>query len=194
MRRSGWFYLMGAMGGATAFAPVLAAQGGGQARGRAPIAAETPTAPAERPGLEPAREILRTLVGTWRFELRLAGNYHGAPDASGTRVFAALYDDLRLEWSEELDRSSLRGQGVLGFDPATNRFFSTAVYSAGAAPELLSGVLDAAAPVVTFSPIAPPTAPGHGVARPAALSMITHDHFVWTAADAGWRAVFTRQP
>src|SRR6266567_1630401 len=73
----------------------LRAQGGPQAR--------RPATPTVQPSLEPARSILRHLVGRWRVEVRFAGNFDGAPDASGTRVFQAMFDDLRLEWTEAVD-------------------------------------------------------------------------------------------
>jgi len=154
-----------------------------------------PSASAEPSHLEPARGILRTLVGTWRFEIWFAGNYGGAPDASGTRVVKALFDDLRLEWTEQLDHSTIAGQGVLGFDPGSDRFFSSAVYSAGAAPEFMTGTLDAAEPVVTFSSIltAPATGPGQPLAQSSIMNMLDQNHFAWTARDRAWRAMFTRQ-
>jgi hypothetical protein len=170
------------------------AQGGEQ---EAALAGITTAVPAARSHLEPARRLLGTLVGTWRFELRLAGNYDGPPDASGTRVVRELFDDLRLEWTEELDHSGLRGLGVLGFDPKSNRFFSNAVYSSGYAPELLSGRLDDAGPLITFNAI--PNDPGAGTEDGAdprtpasSLTFVDRDHLMWTAADRGWRAVYTR--
>ena len=134
-------------------------------------------------------------MGTWRFEIWFAGNYGGAPDASGTRVVKALFDDLRLEWSEQLDHSTIAGQGVLGFDPGSDRFFSSAVYSAGAAPEFLTGTLDAAEPLVTFSSMlpAPPAGPGQPVGPASIMTMLDQNHFAWTARDRAWRAMFTRQ-
>src|SRR5437660_12255052 len=154
-----------------------------------------PSASAEPSHLEPARGILRTLVGTWRFEIWFAGNYGGASDASGTRVVKALFDDLRLEWTEQLDHSTIAGQGVLGFDPGSDRFFSSAVYSAGAAPEFMTGSRDAAEPVVTFTPIlpAPAASAGQPVVPASIMTMLDQNHFAWTARDRAWRAVFTRQ-
>src|SRR5256886_15128752 len=104
-----------AVGGlaARAIAPLRLAAQGNERLGRTTDV--IPSASAEPSHLEPARGILRTLVGTWRFEIWFAGNYGGAPDASGTRVVKALFDDLRLEWSEQLDHSTIAGQGVLGF-------------------------------------------------------------------------------
>src|SRR5437879_8876992 len=101
----------------------LHAQGGPQAR--RPAAAVVP------PSLEPARSILRHLVGRWRVEVRFAGNFDGAPDASGTRVVETVFDDLRLQWTESVDSSQVRSQGTIGFDARTGRFYSTAVYSGG---------------------------------------------------------------
>ena len=60
-------------------APSLAAQGGGQAR-RA-VAAPPSDAPAGEAAVEPARSMLRHLVGHWRVEIRFAGNFDGPPDA-----------------------------------------------------------------------------------------------------------------
>ena len=176
-----------------AIAPLRLAAQGNERLGR--TTEVIPSASAEPSHLEPARGILRTLVGTWRFEIWFAGNYGGASDASGTRVVKALFDDLRLEWSEVLDHSQVQGQGLVGFDPSSDRFFSTAVYNVGSAPELLTGILDDAQPSITFYAI--PISPGAGDPPPppaSTLAVLDHDHFTWTAQDRGWRAVFTRQP
>src|SRR2546425_10578844 len=87
---------VGAIAVSTALASQLSAQGAPQPR--RPAAAATAL-----PSLEPARSILRHLVGRWRVEVRFAGNFDGAPDASGTRVFQTMFDDLRLEWTEAVD-------------------------------------------------------------------------------------------
>src|SRR5213078_5285578 len=109
----------------------LAAQGAKETSARAWVVEPAPAPPAEPlvSHAQPARGILATLVGTWRFEIRFAGNYGGAPDAAGTRVMKTLFDDLRLQWTEQLDHSTIQGQGVLGFDPGNDRFFSSAVYN-----------------------------------------------------------------
>ena len=166
----------------TALASQLSAQGGPQAR--RPAAAATAL-----PSLEPARSILRHLVGRWRVEVRFAGNFDGAPDASGTRVVQTMFDDLRLQWTESVDSSQVRSQGTIGFDSHTGRFFSTGVYSDGSGTELLTGTLDRAEPLVTFSPAAP--SPGAGSFT---LRMVDPDHFLWAPLDHGWRAVLTREP
>jgi hypothetical protein len=101
----------------------------------------------------------------------------------------ALFDSVKpeqLEWTEQLDDSTLQGRGLLGIDPTTGRFFATAVFNAGAAPEMLSGTLDEAEPVVTFRPLAPG-------GTPFALSLVGADHLLVTALDHTWRAVFTRR-
>src|SRR5207237_10239298 len=117
----------------------LAAQGGDRLG-----PTELRPSPSSEPShLEPARGILHRLVGTWRFEIWFAGNYGDAPDASGTRMVKALFDDLRLEWTEQLDHTTIAGQGVLGFDPGSDRFFSSAVYSACATPEFIAAALAA---------------------------------------------------
>jgi len=109
---NGWYNTMGigrvrgsagvtlcVLAAVAAFAPGLAAQGAKQANGRgrssAPVAHPTSH-------LEPARGMLGDLAGTWRFEIWFAGNFGGAPDVSGIRVLKALFDDLRLEWTEVL--------------------------------------------------------------------------------------------
>ena len=126
------------------------------------------------------------------FEIWFAGNFGGTPDVSGIRVLKALFDDLRLEWTEVLDHSQVQGQGFVGFDPASDRFFSTSVYNVGSAPELLTGIPDDAQPSITFYPI--PISPGAGEPLPSStLAVVDHDHFTWTAQDRAWRAVFTRQ-
>src|SRR5437879_13383871 len=84
-----------------AAASQLRAQGGSQAR--RPAAAATAL-----PSVEPARSILRHLVGRWRVAVRFAGNFDGAPDASGTRVVQTMLDDRGLPWTEELDSSRRR--------------------------------------------------------------------------------------
>ena len=174
--------LVSAIAVSTATASQLRAQGGPQARRPA-------AAPTALPSLEPARSILRHLVGRWRVEVRFAGNFDGAPDASGTRVIQAMFDDLRLEWTEAVDSSAVRSQGTIGFDSRSGRFFSTGIYSDGSGAELLTGTLDRAEPVITFSPAAP--APGAGSFT---LRMVDADHFLWSPLDHGWRAVLTREP
>jgi uncharacterized protein DUF1579 len=176
-----------------ALAPGLAAQGAKEAtaggRGK-------PGAVAARPAsrLQPARGMLGDLVGTWRFEMWFAGNFSGTPDVSGIRVVKALFDDLRLEWTELLDHSAVQGQGVVGFDPSSDRFFSTSVYNVGSAPELLTGVLDDAQPSVTFRPLSLSPDAGEQPAPSFTLAVLDRDHFTWVAQDRAWRAVFTRQP
>ncbi len=176
---------------AVALAPGLAAQGAKEASGRAKPGA-TVARPA--PHLPPARGIIGNLAGTWRFEIWFAGNFSGTPDVTGIRVLKALFDDLRLEWTEVLDHSGAQGQGLVGFDPASDRFFSTAVYNVGSAPELLTGVLDDAQPSITFYPISIAPAAGEPPPAPAStLALLDRDHFTWTAQDRAWRAVFSRQ-
>ncbi len=170
----------------------LAAQGGERLNRATDPAAVVSLEPAH---LDPARGMLRSLVGTWRFEMWFAGNFDGAPDASGTRVVKTLFDDLRLQWTEQLDHSTIQGQGVLGFDPGNDRFFSSAVYNGGSAPEFMTGTLDAGEPLVTFSPVATAagTSPGQKLVQSSVLSVLDQNHFTWVALDRGWRAVFTRQ-
>jgi uncharacterized protein DUF1579 len=160
-------------------APSLSAQGGGQAR-RSSVA-PAPAAPAPAALIEPARSMLRHLVGRWRVEVRFAGNFDGAPDASGTRVVEALFDDLRLQWTEALDSLRLKSQGMIGFDSRTGQFYSTSVDSAGSGAQMLTGTIDLAEPVITFN-------------GAFALRMVDQDHFIWSPLDRGWRAVLTRQP
>src|SRR2546425_3019895 len=136
---------VGAIAVSTAMASQLRAQGGSQAR--RPAAAATAL-----PSVEPARSILRHLVGRWRVEVRFAGNFDGAPDASGTRVVQTMFDDLGLQWTEDVDSSQVRSQGTIGFDARTGRFYSTAVYSGGAGAGVLSGMLDPAQPPVAVIP------------------------------------------
>lgn len=175
-----------------AWAPSLAAQGGAQNRRAAPVAAavaedvRTPSA-TSAVAVELASGLLKTLMGTWRFEVRFAGNFTGAPDASGTRVFNALFDDLRLEWTESLDSSTIGARGIVGFDPRTGEFYSTAVNSSGPGIELLSGSMDLAEPLVLFTP--------SSRSRDASytLRVVDADHFMWAPLDRGWRAVFTRE-
>ena len=167
--------------------PSLSAQGGRQAR-RAAVAPSSEPAVDIAAAVEPARSVLRSLVGRWRVEVRFAGNFDGAPDASGTRVIEALFDDLRVQWTEALDSLRVKSQGMIGFDSRTGRFYSTAVDSAGAGAELLTGTLDLAEPLITFNP-APAT---RGASF--ALRMVDQDHFIWSPLDRGWRAVLTRQP
>lgn len=176
----------------------LAAQGGAQHR-RAP-AADVSAAPPDAPGaagtltLQLAGDVLSALAGKWRFEVRFAGNFTGAPDGTGTRVFEALYDSLRLQWRETLDSSSVSAQGIIGFDADKDRFYSSAVYSSGSGMELLTGTLDLAEPLVTFKPVAPTStnAAQQGV-ESFTLRMIDQDHFTWSPIDRSWRAVFTRE-
>lgn len=174
---------------ATVAARQVGAQGGVKADRGILVAADDPV---ERSSIEPARSIVRNLVGTWRFEIRFAGNFDGPPDASGTRIVKALYDDLRVEWTEELDHSPIRGQGVIGFDARSGRFLSTSVYNSGSGTEVMTGVLAPGEPLITFTPIT--LAPGgQPLTQATALSMLDPDHFTWAALDRGWRAVSTRQ-
>ncbi len=176
---------------AVALAPGLAAQGAKEANGRGRLVSP-PAPPASQ--VEPARGMLADLVGTWRFEIWFAGNFSGTPDVSGIRVAKALFDDLRLEWTEVLDHSQLQGQGFVGFDPASDRFFSTSVYNVGSAPELLTGVPDDAQPSITFYALSIVPGAGEPPSPPAStLAVVDHDHFTWVAQDRAWRAVFTRQ-
>lgn len=178
----------------TAAASQLAAQGGGQAR-RSVAATPASAAPAGRARFEPARSVLRHFVGRWRVEIRFAGNFDGPPDAAGTRIVALLFDDLRLQWSEELDSAQTRSQGVIGFDTRAGLFYSTAVHSTGSGAELLTGTLDLAEPLITFSPVAPsPGAdPGRQAMESFTLRMVDPDHFTWSPLDRGWRALLTRE-
>src|SRR5881628_2624563 len=102
----------------------LAAQGGAQQR-RAPVAAVSAAASTDESGttgtltLQLAGDLLKTLAGKWRFDVRFAGNFTGAPDGSGTRVFASLFDSLRLEWRETLDSSKISAQGIMASTRAT---------------------------------------------------------------------------
>ncbi|HYT69899.1 MAG TPA: DUF1579 family protein [Gemmatimonadales bacterium] len=183
-RRFG-YVAAGVLAIAAASASPLVAQGGEQANERVGVTTPVSLEPSH---VAPARSMLRNLVGTWRFEIWFAGNLDGAPDASGTRVVTTLYDDLRLEWTEQLDHSNVRGQGMLGFDPTSDRFFSSSVYTTGAAPEFMTGVLDDAEPRVTFRPIT--VAAG---ASPSSFSILDQNHFTWVPLDRAWRATFTRQ-
>ena len=174
-----------------ALAPGLAAQGAKEATGRG-RSVSTVARPASH--LQPARGMLGDLVGSWRFAIWFAGNFSGTPDVSGIRVAKPLFDDLRLEWTELLDHSEVQGQGLVGFDPTSDRFFSTSVYNVGSAPELLTGIPDDAQPTITFYAIS--IAPGGGEPPPppaSTLAVVDHDHFTWAAQDRAWRAVFSRQ-
>jgi hypothetical protein len=174
----------------TAFTPGLAAQGPEQTTA-GPMTATTAARPTSR--VEPARGMLGSLVGTWRFEIWFAGNFGRVPDASGTRVVRALFDDLRLEWTEQLDRSQVQGKGIVGFDPSSDRFFSTAVYNVGSTPELMTGILDDAQPSITFSVMSVSPGATEPPLPSSTLAILDRDHFTWVAQDAAWRAVFTRR-
>jgi hypothetical protein len=180
---------------ATAGAQSLVAQGGANSYPGVTVAPTARAAPPARALLEPARSILRSLVGGWRFEIWFAGNIDGPPDASGTRVIKTLYDDLRVEWTEELDHSPIRGQGIVGFDERTSRFFGISVDSAGSGAEFMTGILEEDEPLITFRPLSlePGVSTAEQLVRSSALSILDPNHFTWTALDRGWRAVFTRQ-
>ena len=137
--------------------------------------------------------MLHQLVGRWRFAIWFAGNFDGPPDATGTRVAAALYDDLRLEWTETHDDSS-HSQGVLGFDPRVARFYSSAVYSDGSGVQLLTGTPSPAEPLITFTPLTRAATADRALMESFTLTVIDPDHFTWVPLDRGWRAVFTREP
>ena len=114
---------------AVTFAPTLAGQGAKEVPRRGKASA--PAAVTSHVG--PARSVLGSLVGTWRFEIWFAGNFAGAPDASGTRVVKALFDDLHLEWTEQVDHSRIQGRGMVGFDLSSDRFFSASISDDSAA-------------------------------------------------------------
>ena len=177
----------------TARATALAAQGGAQNRRAAAVRAAAPSASSAL-ALQLAGGLLQTLTGKWHYEVRFAGNFTGAPDASGTRVFQPLFEDLRLQWTESIDSSAMSAQGIVGFDPRTDQFYSTAVYSSGHGVELLAGSMDLAEPLILFTPAA---GSGGDATRLAAesftLRVIDNDHFTWGPTDRGWRAVFTRE-
>ena len=187
--RRGWHIAAIIAGLTTAWATSLAAQGGAQQRRTAAPAtagAEGDAAPSAL-AVELAGGLLKTLMGTWRFEVRFAGNFTGAPDASGSRVFKPLFDDQRLEWTESVDSSTMSARGILGFDPRTGEFYGTTVNSSGPGIELLSGSMDLSEPLVLFTP--------SSKSRDASytLRVIDVDHFMWAPLDRGWRAVFTRE-
>ena len=149
--------------------------------------------PLEQSRVAPAaRSLLHSLVGTWRFDIWFAGNLDGAPDASGTRAVRALFDNLRVEWTEQLDHTAVQGQGMIGFDERSGRFYSTSVSNAGSGAEFMTGVPDAAEPRIVFSPMSLLLDAAAGQ-QSATLSMIDQDHFTWAPLDHAWRAVFTRQ-
>lgn len=181
----------------TAGTTALAAQGGAQTRRApaAPTAAAATASATSEVAIGLAGGILKTLVGTWRFEVRFAGNFTGAPDASGTRVFEPLFDDLRLQWTESLDSSTMNARGIVGFDPRTGQFYSTAVQSSGPGVELLTGSMDLAEPLILFTPTAPSSdaEASRRHAESFTLRVIDQDHFTWAPLDRGWRAVFTRE-
>src|SRR5437870_13894997 len=86
---------------AVTFAPTLAGQGAKEVPRRGKASA--PAAVTSHVG--PARSVLGSLVGTWRFEVWFAGHFGGAPAASGTRVVRALCAGLQLDWAGEGERS-----------------------------------------------------------------------------------------
>ncbi len=182
----------GILAAAAVSVSTLAGQGGRRATREVSSAAHHASAELR---LASAESMLHTLVGRWHFEMRFAGNFNGPPDVSGTRVLKPLFDEKRLEWTETLDQSRVQGRGVVGYDDQSDRFFSSAVSSAGSSPELMTGTLDDAEPLITFSPLA--LAPDSGSAqesnRAFALALLDDNHFTAAALDRAWRAVFTRQ-
>jgi hypothetical protein len=181
------------LAGASVLAPTPAASAQGALQTRAREIAPPLAPTAESAALQPARSVLHQLVGRWRFAIWFAGNFDGPPDATGTRVVAALYDDLRLEWTETHDDSS-HSQGVLGFDPRVARFYSSAVYSDGSGVQLLTGTPSPAEPLITFTPLTPAVQGDRRLMESFTLTVIDPDHFTWVPLDRGWRAVFTREP
>jgi len=190
VRRIGAGSVVAAIVALVSGATVLAAQGAQRVARPAQPSAER----SAEARLVPARGVVRALAGTWRFEMRFAGNFDAPADVAGMRVFKPLFDSLRLEWTEVLEHSPVQGQGVLGFDEKSGRFFSSGVYSAGTAPEFMTGTLDDGEPLVIFTPL--PFAPDAGrvPGQAFALNVIDADHFTVAALDHAWRAVFTRQP
>src|SRR5260370_17066245 len=125
----------------------LAAQGGPKTSRPAPGSSATTTG---QPSLRLPRSLVQQLVGRWRFAIWFAGNFDGPPDASGTRVADTLYDDLRLQWTEQFDNSASRSQGIMGFDQRTSCFYSSAVYRHRTRPHLLTATLIPPSPLLTF--------------------------------------------
>lgn len=191
-RHGAGYIVAGALALAAASATTLPGQGGRRVTRKVGSAVSHASAELH---LASARSVLHTLVGTWHFEMRFAGNFAGPPDVSGTRVVKPLFDDKRLEWTETLDQSHVQGQGVVGYDDQSGRFFSSAVSSAGSSPELMTGTLDDAEPLITFSPLA--LAQDSGSVREShqafAVALLDDDHFTAAALDRAWRAVFTRR-
>src|SRR6058998_2817907 len=93
------------------------------------------------------------------------------PISSGTRVVRALFDDLRVEWTEQLDHTAVQGQGMIGFDERSGRFYSTSLSNAGSGAEFMTGVPDPNEPRITFSPMSLLLDAGGGQ-QSAALSML----------------------
>ena len=79
---------------------------------------------------------------------------------------------------------------MIGFDPRTGQFYSSAVHSAGAGAEFLTGTLNLIEPVVTFTPMA--TGAGRQPSEAFTWTLVDQDHFLWAPTDRGWRAVLTR--
>ena len=98
-----------------------------------------------------------------------------------------------MEWTEQLDHSQVQGQGIVGFDPSSDRFFSTSVYNVESAPEIMTGILDDAQPSITFRVLSVSPGATQQPAPSSTLAILDRNHFTWVAQDAGWRAVFTRE-
>src|SRR2546422_646368 len=141
-----------------------------------------------RDGTEGDERFARVQGPRHEFRCRAAIVHRAAEEPVASRVEPE--DPLAL------DHSTIQGQGVLGFDPGSDRFFSSAVYNGGSAPEFMTGTLDAGEPLVTFSPVATPagTSPGQKLVQSSVLSVLRQNHFTWVAVDRGGGAVFTRQP
>src|SRR2546428_7885374 len=73
-----------------AFAPGLAAQGAQEANGRGRPSA---TVAGPSPHLPPAPGILRDLVGARQFQISVARDFSGTPDAAGLPGMQALFGE-----------------------------------------------------------------------------------------------------
>src|SRR5437763_15405152 len=90
----------------SATAGSLAAQGSQ----RVARSAQPAVAVSAEAKLAPAQGLLRTLAGTWHFEMRFAGNFDGPADVPGPRVFNPLFGSILLLWTDVLVHQPVHGR------------------------------------------------------------------------------------
>ncbi len=129
-----------------------------------------------------ARALLETLPGEWEFTLGRR---------AGVRRIRPLYDGLAVTWSEEFSGTKIRGDGIWGYDPKRDIFFSMGVHNLPGEYGIATGKLDAVADRIVFVPEAP--RPDDKLSR-SIFQLHHRDRFTYTALipdGSGWKEAWT---